>query len=192
MKRILKNEGRSIKELIDYDKSLLIKDIFYGFLWLFVLYIPFLFTVIGTMYIMFGMDFYNHFETVFTGNMQNFNFFRPGWLMWIGAFISLLFPFINAPIEELMYKGYSQKKFISGYKKVWIGILIPSIGFSLQHIMLAASYEGAIVYAVAFLSWGLVSGIIFYKHKRLFPLIISHFIVNLIFGILPLFFIISG
>ncbi|MTI47643.1 MAG: CPBP family intramembrane metalloprotease [Firmicutes bacterium] len=95
-------------------------------------------------------------------------------------------------MEELMYRGYAQNKFISKYKKVWIGILIPSIGFALQHIVLAVSLQGALVYGVAFFFWGIVSGIIYLKQKRLLPLIICHFIVNLAFGILPLVFMVVG
>lgn len=64
--------------------------------------------------------------------------------------------------------------------------------FGLQHILLEASIQGAIVYAVAFFLWGIVSGFIFYKQKRLMPLIICHFIVNLSFSVLLIILMITG
>jgi membrane protease YdiL (CAAX protease family) len=140
----------------------------------------------GTMFIMYGTDFINHFQAVFAGDIENFTYLLPSWFMWVTALVSLAFPFFNAPIEELMYRGYAQPLFIWKYKKVWLGILIPSIGFALQHMMLAASFQGAIVYAVAFLVWGIGSGIIFHKQKRLFPLIVGHFFVNIAFSIIPI------
>lgn len=190
--RILKKEGRSIKELIDFRSDRIGKDIMLGFLWLFVLYIPFIIAIMGTMYVMYGTDLFNHFETVFVGNENNFAFAGPGWFMWLTACISLVFPFLNAPIEELMYRGYAQPSFIHTYNKTWLGLTIPSIGFALQHIMLAGSFQGAIVYVVAFFVWGIGSGIIFYRQKRLFPLIVCHFIVNIAFSMIPIIFLIMG
>lgn len=189
--RILKNEKRSIKELIDFRPDRLGKDLLFGFLWLFILYIPFAIAVMGTMFILYGTDFINHFQTVFAGDPGNYSS-HPEWLKWFAACISLIFPFLNAPIEELMYRGYAQTSLIRHYKKVWVGILIPSIGFSLQHVMLAASLQGAIVYAVAFFVWGIGSGVIYHKQNRLFSLIVCHFIVNIAFSILPVIFLISG
>lgn len=183
---VLKKEGRSIKELVGFQKDRVLKDVMYGFLWLFVLYIPFVSLVTGTMFLLYGADFINHFEAVFAGDAGSYSFERPIWLMWIAAFISFIFPFLNAPIEELMFRGYAQPKFIEKFQKVWLAILIPSVGFALQHVLLAASLEGAIVYAVAFLGWGIGSGIIYHKQQRLFPLIICHFIVNIAFSSLPI------
>lgn len=190
--RILKKEGSSIKQLIGFRVESFGKDILYGFLWLFVLYIPFVAAVMGTMYFMYGTDLINHFQTVFAGDMDYESLTRPIWLLWFSACVSLIFPFLNAPIEELMYRGYAQPRFIIVYKKVWPGIIIPSIGFALQHVMLAPSLQGAIVYLVAFFVWGIGSGIIYYKQKRLFPLVVSHFIVNIAFSVMPIIFLIMG
>src|SRR5690606_20622045 len=129
--------------------------------------------------------FIHHFAEIFAGDLEAFPF-RPQWLLWLAAVVSLLFPFLNAPIEEFMYRGYAQTMFIQRYGKAWIGILIPSIGFAIQHTMLAASWQGVLVYAAAFFVWGIGSGWIYYKQKRLFPLIICHFIVNIAFGVLPI------
>ncbi|MCR2822219.1 CPBP family intramembrane glutamic endopeptidase [Lederbergia panacisoli] len=186
---LLKKDGRSLKELVGIKRERLWKDILFGFLWLFVLYIPFLLAVIVTMVILFGADFHLHFQTVFTGDSISA---RPDWLLWLSASISLIFPLLNAPIEELMYRGYAQPIFLKSYQKIAPAIVIPSLGFALQHIMLAPSWEGAVVYFVAFFLWGIGSGIIYYKQKRLFPLIICHFIVNIAFSVVPIIFLITN
>ncbi|MEK3889126.1 CPBP family intramembrane glutamic endopeptidase [Bacillus sp. FSL K6-3431] len=189
---MLKKEGRTLKELLGFRSDQFGKDVLFGFLWLFVLYIPFVIAVMGTMFIMYGTDLFQHFQTIFAGDLEDINFARPRWLTWSAACVSLIFPFLNAPIEELMYRGYAQPLFIKRYKKVWVGIVIPSIGFALQHMMLAVSWQSAIVYASAFFLWGIGSGFIYYKQKRLFPLIVCHFIVNIAFSILPITFLILG
>src|SRR5690625_4662647 len=45
LQRILKKEGRSIKQLIDFRSERIGKDILYSFFWLFVFYILFFFFV---------------------------------------------------------------------------------------------------------------------------------------------------
>ena len=89
---ILKKKGRSIRGLIDFHSERLLQDILFGFLWLFVLYVPFMIAVMGTMFVMFGTDFTNHFQTVFVGNAEAYSYVRPGWLIWFTALVSLVFP----------------------------------------------------------------------------------------------------
>jgi len=188
---LLKKDGRSLKDLSGFQRERLWKDILYGFLWLFILYIPFLIAVVITMLTMFGTDFHLHFQTVFTGDAESSNFARPEWLLWFSACTALVFPFLNAPIEELMYRGYAQPIFLKHFNKIVPAIAIPSLGFALQHIMLAPSWQGAVVYFVAFFLWGVGSGIIYYKQKRLFPLIVCHFVVNVAFSVIPIILLIS-
>jgi membrane protease YdiL (CAAX protease family) len=116
---ILKREGRTIKELIGFRSERLGKDILLGFLWLFVLYVPFMLAILGTMFILYGTDLFQHFQTVFVGNGEIFTLTRPSWLMWLTACISVVFPFLNAPIEELMYRGYAQPLFIKHYSALY-------------------------------------------------------------------------
>ncbi|QGS69077.1 CPBP family intramembrane metalloprotease [Oceanobacillus sp. 143] len=84
--------------------------------------------------IMYGVDMLQHFQTVFAGDEDSYLFTRPVWLMWFAAIVSLAFPFLNGPIEEIMYRGYAQPIFFKYFKKVWIAIVIPSLGFALQHV----------------------------------------------------------
>lgn len=145
----------------------------------------------GMMFLMCGADFPHQFEAVFAGDTIG-GITRPSWLIWTGAILALVFPFLNAPVEELTYRGFAQRVFIRSYTKVWLGFLIPSIGFALQHVVLAKSIPGAVVYMAAFFVWGVGSGIIYYKQERLFPLILCRFIVNFSFSILPIVLLSTG
>lgn len=49
--------------------------------------------------------------------------------------------------------------------------------------------RSAIAYAVAFFLWGLGAGMIVQRQRRLFPVIVAHFVGNLFFGLAPLFFL---
>jgi membrane protease YdiL (CAAX protease family) len=117
----------------------------------------------------------------------------PQWLMVITAIISgVVFPIFNAPVEELQYRGYAQSRLIAASGSVWLGICIPALGFGLQHAAFAYTLSATPAFAVGFFLWGIGAGIIAYRQKRLAPLIIAHFISNLSFGIVPLFFMLRG
>lgn len=192
MIHLLKAENRTIWDVIDYQKHRLGKDILWGILWIFVLFIPFAIAINGVAFLMYGTDYINQFQVIFAGDLATTPNLTPLWLRWFGAIIALFFPFLNAPIEEIMYRGYAQPKFTKGYGSALAGIIIPSIGFGLQHFMLAASWQGALVYIVAFFFWGLGSSLIFHIHQQLFPIIIAHFFVNFAFAAFPIVFLTLG
>jgi hypothetical protein len=148
--------------------------------------------ILDTMFLMYGVDLFENFEAVFAGENAGESLSRPGWLIIMIAFVALIFPFVNAPIEEMMYRGYAQIRMVRHFNKAWLGILISSIAFGLQHAFLAATVQGAIVYIAAFFVWGIGSGIIFHKQKRLMPIIFCHFLLNLAFSVFPFVFWVTG
>lgn len=101
----------------------------------------------------------------------------------------MVFPILNAPVEELQYRGYAQSRLIAASGSVWFGIGITAIGFGLLHMAFGFTLSYALMLSVGFFIWGLGAGIIAYRQQRLSPLIIAHFVSNLSFGIIPLFFI---
>ena len=46
-------------------------------------------------------------------------------------------------------------------------------------------WPGMVVYGFAFFAWGVTAGIIVHKQRRLAPMVIAHWIVNLVFGVGP-------
>jgi membrane protease YdiL (CAAX protease family) len=83
-------------------------------------------------------------------------------------------------VEELLFRGYAQARLVAIGQRPWLGILLPAIGFGLQHLAFAPSVTGAIAYVAGFTLWGLGAGLIYHRQRRLGPLIVAHFLSNLI------------
>src|SRR5690554_897953 len=174
----LHREGRTIRELIGFDRARLGRDILWGLLWLMVLYLPFAGAIIGTMFLMYGGNAFTSFETAFVPT-DGYLVMPPVLGIVFAVLVVVTFAPLNAPTEELVYRGYAQGGLVRTLRSRWLAVVIPAIGFGLQHIFFAATAPAMLVFAVAFFVWGVGSGVIYLKQGRLMPLILCHFIVNL-------------
>lgn len=186
LQRIVRREGRTVRDLLGFSRARLGQDILWGLLWIAVLYIPFVAAVIGTMALLYGPATFTSFERVFAPAETSVVTFSPAVTLTLALVIAILFPLLNAPTEELYYRGYAQPALADATGKPWLGILIPTIGFSLQHLLLAPTLPGMLVYAVAFFVWGLGAALIYARQRRLMPLVVAHFCTNFFFGLAPL------
>ena len=117
----------------------------------------------------------------------------PQWLKAFYAMIAgVIFPLLNAPVEELQYRGYAQSRLIAATRSVWIGIILPAIGYGIQYIAYGFTLCAGIMYSAGCFLWGIGAGTIAHRHGQLLPLIFAHFISNLSFGIIPMYFILRG
>jgi membrane protease YdiL (CAAX protease family) len=174
----LHREGRRIRDLIGLDRARLGRDALWGLLWLMVLYLPFAGAIIGTMFALYGAEAFTSFEKVFVP-ADGYLVMPPALGVVFAVVVVLTFAPLNAPTEELVYRGYAQGGLQAALKWKWLAVVIPALGFGLQHVFFAATAPGMLVFAVAFFVWGLGSGLIYLKQGRLMPLIICHLIVNL-------------
>src|SRR5690606_10193598 len=142
------------------------------------LYLPFAGAIIGTMLLLYGGAAFTSFETVFVP-ANGYPIMPPVLAVVFAVVVVVTFAPLNAPTEELVYRGFAQGGLVEVLKWRWLAVVIPAVGFGLQHIFFAATAPGMLVFAVAFFVWGLGAGLIYLKQGRLMPLIISHFIVNL-------------
>lgn len=127
------------------------------------------------------------FEKAFVGD-ADFSLRLP---MWLAVFSAVVFPIVNAPVEELQYRGYAQPGLIQSSGRTGFGIVVPAIGFGLQHAAFALTVTAALAYVAGFFVWGLGAGLVVHRQKRLAPIIIAHFLSNLSFGFLPLVFVLA-
>jgi len=111
---------------------------------------------------------------------------------WLAAVSAIVFPVLNAPVEELQYRGYAQPRLIARSGSVWLGIGLTAVAFGLQHTAFAFTLAAMPLFVVGFFVWGLGAGWIAHRQQRLAPLIIAHFISNLSFGVVPLIFALQG
>lgn len=185
-------EGFQYGKMVGFQRGRILRDLGEGLLWSIVLFALMLggaFLTAFAIQTITGLT----FEQILMGD-ADFSFeVLPQWLAVIYAIIAgVVFPFLNAPVEELQYRGYAQSRMIAASGSVWLGILITALGFGLQHMAFGFTLSAALMYLVGFFIWGLGAGVIAYRRQRLFPLIIAHFISNLSFGIFPLVFMMSG
>lgn len=174
--RLLHREGSSLRAMIGFDRVRLGRDVAWGLLWLVVLWIPFVAAIMGTMFALYGANMFTAFETVFTPDEAAY----PTWGFAVSLTLAILtvvtFAPLNAPAEEAAYRGYSQGRIAR--RMPVLAILLPSVAFGIQHIFFATTAPAMLIYGVAFFAWGLGSALIFRWQRRLMPLIVAHFFVN--------------
>jgi membrane protease YdiL (CAAX protease family) len=174
----LHRHGRRVRDLIGFERVRLGRDVLWGLLWLMVLYLPFAGAIIGTMFLLYGGDLFTSFEAVFVP-AEGYPVLSQPVAIIFAMLVVVTFAPLNAPTEELVYRGFAQGGLVEVLKWRWLAVVIPAVGFGLQHVFFAATAPGMLVFAVAFFVWGLGSGLIYLKQGRLMPLIVCHFIVNL-------------
>lgn len=187
LKRQLRSRAMTIGTLAGYDPRRLGSDTLLGLLWLFVLFLPFVLLVNLAMLVLFGpAGMLAAYETVFAPDPSLLIEFAP-WFAWTSAVVAaLLFPVTNAPAEELVYRGHAQGGLTRAGQPTWLALGLPALAFGAQHVLLAPSAAGMLVYGFAFFGWGLGAGIIYRRQGRLMPLIMAHLFTNLMFSVVPL------
>ena len=178
VRRALHANGRRARDLIDFSWHRLGTDVLWGLLWLVVLWIPFALAVVATGLALYGADVFTRFETLFYDPTYEPTFGRT--ILTVLSVVAVVtFAPLNAPTEEIVYRGYSQGGlFARGWPAVW-AILLPAVIFASQHVFYAATPGAVPTYLVAFLLWGIGSGLIVRWQGRLMPIIVAHFLVNL-------------
>ncbi len=167
-------------------------DFGYGFLWMFALFVPFAVAINLMMLLMFGPSGYlAGFETIFVPR-AGADLALPPAVAWVSALlIAALFPLTNAPVEELYYRGHAQAELAARRLSPAVVLLLPAVLFGLQHIFLAPTAPAMLVYAVAFTFWGAFAGLIYMRQGRLMPVIVAHFLTNLMTSAVPLVLLVA-
>jgi len=177
VRRLVHGNGRRLNDLIGYSRSRLGRDVLWGLLWLVMLYVPFVLAIMGVMALQYGGAMFEAFETVFFDPASVPDL--PQALMATLAVVAVVtFAPLNAPVEELVYRGYGQQGLATRLPTA-LAIIVSALFFGLQHVFYAPTASAALVYACAFFAWGIGSGIIARRQGRLMPIIVAHFIVNL-------------
>lgn len=178
---------RRLLDLMHFERRRLGRDVLLGLLWQVVLFVPFGLTINLVMLLLFGpADMIEAFGYIFIP-AEAAQLVLPGWFAWSSALlVALLFPLTNAPAEELTYRRHAQDGLLARGWSRWAAVVVPSVAFGLQHVLLAATLPGMLVYAAAFTVWGAGAGVIYALSGRLMPVVIAHLFTNLFTGLAPL------
>ncbi|MFE5407889.1 CPBP family intramembrane glutamic endopeptidase [Microbacterium sp. NPDC056569] len=170
--------GTTVAALIGYRRGRLGRDILWGLLWLAVLYVPFALTIMLVMWALHSADMFTAFETVFF-DPATIPPLSPGVAAVLAIVAVITFAPLNAPTEELLYRGTAQRDLATRMPVIG-AIVVSAAFFGLQHVWYAPTPDAVVVYACAFFVWGIGSGIVAWRQGRLLPLIIAHGLVNLL------------
>lgn len=179
--RILRREGRSIRELLGFDPRRILTDLLWGLLWVAVMYLPFAGTIVLVVWLQHGEEVFTAMETVFFNPASVPTFGPVAWTI-LGIIAVVTFAPLNAPAEELVYRGYAQGSLATRWPTA-VAIIVPAFIFALQHIWYAPTPEAVIAFVCAFFVWGIGSGLIYRGQRRLMPLVFAHGLVNLGFSL---------
>ena len=177
VRRLYRDEGISLSEALGIRKGRIGRDILWGLLWLVALAVPFMVAISGTVFALYGGDAPAAFETIFFDPASSVPM-HPGILLATSMVAVVPFMLINAPTEELVFRGYA----LEGIASRWGGaaaIVATAVAFGAQHVFFAATAPGMLVYAIAFTVWGLCAATIVRRQGRVFPVLIAHWIVNI-------------
>lgn len=142
-----------------------------------MLNVPFAAVIAGTVFALYGSDAPAAFATLFFDPASSVQM-GPAVLLVVSVVAVVPFMLINAPTEELVFRGYG----LEGLASRWGGataILVTSLAFGAQHVLFAATTPAMLIYFIAFTVWGLCAAIIVRRQGRLFPVVIAHWIVNI-------------
>lgn len=177
VRRLLHRRGLRARDLIGFRRQRLGVDLLWGLLWLGVLYMPFVATIMGVMALLHGDRMFAAFETVFFDAAAVPNL-SAGAALALGIIAVVTFAPLNAPTEELVYRGFAQSMLARRIPAA-AAVAVSALVFGVQHVFFAPTADAVIVYAAAFTVWGAGSGLIYLRQRRLMPLIIAHGLVNL-------------
>lgn len=113
--------------------------------------------------------------------------------LWFGLWSLLVMPVTVAFAEELLYRGYLQPRWTDRLG-AWPGVLAVAVFFALQHIAFALeSPQQAIVRVVATFAGGLLLGLLYRRSGRLWPLIVGHWLADVVgLGLFPFLAALAG
>lgn len=105
--------------------------------------------------------------------------------LWYGLWTVLIMPVTIALAEEFLYRGWAQPALTQRWGR-WIAWLVVAVAFGAQHIALSlTSPEAAASRFLAMFLCGLVFGALYWRFRRLAPLIIAHWLLDVLFLGLP-------
>ena len=101
--------------------------------------------------------------------------------LWAFVILLILFPISNALVETPTYLAYALPRIKSLTKMGWLAILLAGIAPAAQHVVLPLVFEMDYMLwrMFSFLPFAILLGFIFTKTKRLLPIVIVHYLIDL-------------
>jgi membrane protease YdiL (CAAX protease family) len=166
---LLRREGKGLGDLYNYDRSRIGRDLLWGIIFILIA-APFAYLgLMGSTLLLYG------------GTMPEFFFPLPVWAAWVAL---LLFAPTVALAELPTYFGYSMPRIEALTGRTWLALLLAAFWLAAQHIALPLIFDLKFILwrFLAFVPLALVVGLIYLRTRRLFPLMITHGLIDLSLG----------
>ena len=184
---LLRREGKRLRDLIGFWRDGLTRDVLIGVGLFVVLGVAFFAASALGALVVYG-------PTAFDPSAaqgQTFSYDPPLWVLW---WATLVLPLTVAFAEEMTYRAYALPRLVVLTGRPWIGVVIMSAGFGLQHAVLPlVDWQTSLSRILAMFLVGIVFGVLYLKLKRLVPLIVGHWALNFLFlGLFPLIAVLTA
>lgn len=125
---LLRRDGQPLRGLFGYRKGDWLRDTAWGCLWVAVLFLSFVTAIFATLWLLRGSEVFRAFETVFY-NPEAALVVSPGVALAIGAIAVLTFAPLNAPAEEIVFRGYAQSRLANAWPTA-AAVVVPSLALA--------------------------------------------------------------
>jgi hypothetical protein len=168
---LTRQEGIRLRDLISFVKSKLKTDVLLG-LGIFIIVFPVTIIGLGRLAMLIA---YGNLNPVF----PEFTFTRTLPLLAVLYSRILWWPLWSVT-EEMTYTGYALPRLNAITKSTWLSVAVVSIFYSLQHCFLSiADFQYGFYTFLLFIPLAVALELIYLRVKRLTPLIIGHWLMDL-------------
>jgi membrane protease YdiL (CAAX protease family) len=105
--------------------------------------------------------------------------------VWAAVYSLLVFPAVWGLMEQTTYQGYALPRLESLLRSRWFAIALVAFGWGIQHIALPFTFDVRFMLFrfLSFLPLAVVATLVYLRTRRLIPLIVAHWAVDML-GIL--------
>ncbi|MCK8487051.1 CPBP family glutamic-type intramembrane protease [Paenibacillus sp. MBLB2552] len=168
LRSFLRREGQAYSRIFDFQKKRLGKDL-KQFAWL-----------LAVGFALGGIPLYV-FSAVILGSFVPPDLMFQPLPVWAAVIALVIFPLSNGLVETPTYIGYALPRLKKITGKQWLAILLAGLALAFQHIVLpiVADVPYMLWRFVAFIPLGIAIGFIFSRTRRLLPIALAHYVMDL-------------
>jgi hypothetical protein len=101
--------------------------------------------------------------------------------VWAAVIALIVFPISNGLVETPTYMGYALPRLRATSGKLWLAIIVTGLALAFQHVALPLVFDVPYMLwrFVGFIPLAIALGYIFSRTKRLFPIALAHYVMDL-------------
>ena len=101
---------------------------------------------------------------------------------WVHLWNITIFPITTSLTEELVYRGYALPRIERLSGRAWVAVVLPAVAFGLAHLSPPfITLESVLMRFLTLALVGVVLELLYLRLRRLIPLTVGHYFIDLIF-----------